>query len=222
MVDLLFEVESVEAEKFSASPLLLFQIRILNAAPQLRVRNIMLNCQIRIEPTRRFYSDDEKERLAELFGEPERWGQTLHSFLWTHSSVAVPGFESETRIRLPAPCTRDFSIASAKYFYGLVDGETPLNFLFSGSVFYQDEFGALQIQQIPWSKETAFRMPVTVWQRLMDSHYPGSDWLRLSRETFERLYRYKRRRGLLTWEEAVDDLLEAAAKNETTVKGLAQ
>ncbi len=222
MVDLLFEVESVEAERFSASPLLLFSVRIMNAAPELRVQNIMLTCQIRIEPTHRSYSGDERERLVELFGEPERWGQTLHSFLWTHSSVAVPGFDRQTRIRLPAPCTHDFDIASAKYFYGLVDGEAPLNFLFSGSIFYQDAAGALQIQQIPWSKEAAFRMPVAVWRTLMDIHYPDSDWLRLSRETFERLYRYKRRRGLLTWEDTLNDLLESTAKDEMAVKDAAQ
>lgn len=213
MVELRFDVESVEAESFSVSPVLLFSLRIVNVVPRLRVQNILLTCQIRIEPACRSYSDDEKERLVELFGEPDRWGQTLHSFLWANSSISIPGFERETRIRLPAPCTRDFSIASAKYFYGLRDGTAPLNFLFSGAVFYRDDSGALQIAQIPWSQEAPFRMPATVWQELMKIHYPDGDWIRLGHETFERLYRYKRRKALLTWEDVLEDLLETTTKD---------
>ena len=50
----------------------------------------------------------------------------------------------------------------------------------------------LQVQQIPWDKECTYRMPVQVWQALMDHHYPGTAWLSLDRELFDRLYTYKR------------------------------
>jgi hypothetical protein len=213
MVDLLFNLMSVEAEKFSATPLLLFSLGIANAEPQLRIENILLNCQIRIEPAQRSYSPRERERLSELFGAPERWGEALHSLLWTHANVAVPRFEKETLVRLPAFCTHDFSVASAKYFYGLVDGEIPLSFLFSGSLFYKGASGALQIAQIPWSKEARFRLPVTIWRDLMDIYYPNCDLLRVRSDTFERLYRFKRRRGLLTFDEALDVLLQTMEVN---------
>ena len=36
------------------------------------------------------------------------------------------------------PARYDFNVAATKYFYALEDGEVPLDFLFSGSVFYQD------------------------------------------------------------------------------------
>jgi hypothetical protein len=210
MADLQFSVVRVEVERFSASPLLRFELRIANAGPEERVENLLLNCQIRIEPAQRRYDAGERERLSELFGEPERWGETLRSLLWTHAHVSAPGFERETRVLLLVPCSYDFTIASTKYFYGLTDGEIPLNFLFSGSVFSRDASSALQITQIPWSKEASFRLPVAVWRSLMATYYPNGEWLRIGWDAFDRLYRFKRRKGLLTFDDALDALLEHA------------
>lgn len=209
MVDLDFAVETALVEAYSAAPLLVFRLRVTNRTPALKVQNVMLNCQIRMEPTRRAYDGDEKERLVELFGEPERWGQTLRSFLWTHASVSVPRFDQECRADLPAPCSFDFNIAATKYFHGLTNDEAPLSFLFSGSVFYRDADGELQIDQISWTKEASYRLPVSLWQSMMDQYYPQSAWLRLNRDMFEQLYRYKRQKGLATFEHALQDLLDA-------------
>ena len=33
-----------------------------------------------------------KRAYSTYFGEPDRWGQTLRSMLWTHASVVVPRF----------------------------------------------------------------------------------------------------------------------------------
>jgi hypothetical protein len=174
------------------------------------IRNISLACQIRVEPTRRAYREEEKQRLVELFGEPHQWSQSLRSFVFAHASVAVPAFDDETAVRLPVACTRDLAVASAKYFHGLEDGVAPLSFLFSGSVFYRQDDGALQIAQIPWSKEAAYSMPVAAWERLMKIHYPDGDWIRLGSATLERLYRYKRSKGVLAFEDAVAALLDEA------------
>jgi hypothetical protein len=46
----------------------------------------------------------------------------------------------------------------------------------------------------------------------MDRHFPGAAWLRLGRESFERLHAYRARQALLTWEDAVDSLLRAAGE----------
>ena len=45
--------------------------------------------------------------MRDLFGEPERWGQTLRSLLWTHASVVVPSFQGNTMadLHVPAPST---------------------------------------------------------------------------------------------------------------------
>jgi hypothetical protein len=208
MVDLRFTIESAEAEPFSASPLLIFSLRV-ETEPQRRIDSIMLNCQIRIEPMRRAYSARERERLGELFGAPERWSETLRSLLWTQVNVVVPRFESGTAVRLAAPSTYDFCVASTKYFYGVTEGEIPLTFLFSGSVFFKDEAGSLQIEPISWSAEARYRMPVALWRDAMEMHYPNSVLLRLDAETFDRFYRFKRRRGLLRFDDALAALLES-------------
>jgi Family of unknown function (DUF6084) len=209
MVELDFAMQDVKVEDHAMSPTLLFMLRVTNNTPDLAVRNVMLNCQIRIESTRRNYSPPEHDRLSDLFGEPERWGQTLNSFLWTHGSLAVPAFEGECVATLPVPCSYDFNVAATKYFYGLENGDVPLNLLFSGSVFYRDVEGQLQIGQISWTKESAYRLPVAVWRNMMERYYPQCNWLCLRREAFEQLYRYKRQKGLPSFEHALHDLLDA-------------
>lgn len=215
MVDLDFAIEDVKVEKHSAAPLLLFALRLVNRTPEFPVLNVMLNCQIRIEPTRRRYDGDEHDRLSDLFGEPSRWGETLHSLLWTHAGMAAPAFGAECKVDLPVPCSYDFNIAATKYFHGLEQGDVPLNFLFSGSIFYRDGEGKLQISQIAWTKDCAYRLPVSVWRDMMEHYYPHSLWLCLQRDAFEQLYRYRRRRGLPTFESALQELLDASAASAT-------
>jgi hypothetical protein len=43
----------------------------------------------------------------------------------------------------------------------------------------------------------------------MDEYYPNSAWLALQRDAFERLYEYKVRAGIPTWEQALDRMLAA-------------
>lgn len=207
MVDLGFTVEDARVEQYAATPIILFALRVTNKTPSLAVLNVMLNCQVRIEAARRAYSAPERGALSDLFGEPPRWGQTLRSFLWTHTSVSIPAFDDECRVDLPAPCTYDFNVAATKYFHGLDDGDIPLTFLFSGSAFYRDEQGDLQIGQISWTCESAHRLPVALWREMMEHYYPQSAWLRLNRDVFDELYRYKRERGFPTFEHALNDLL---------------
>jgi hypothetical protein len=171
------------------------------------VHTVALRCQIRIEPTRRRYKESEKRGLIDLFGAPERWKDTLHSMLWTHTHLVIPSFSKSTLVDLPVPCTFDFNVASAKYFSGLEDGEVPLSLLFSGTVFYESEDGALRVSQIPWSKEADFALPVSVWKEMMDEYYPNTAWLCLRRDTFNRLHQYKIDRGIPTWEQTLESML---------------
>lgn len=209
MPDLSFAVEGVDVTPFTAAPLLSFRLRVTNAVPDETVHNVVLRCQIRIEPTRRQYRPEEEERLRDLFGEPSRWGRTLRAMLWTHASLVVPPFTGETVAELPVPCTYDFNVAATKYFYGLSGGDVPLDFLFSGSVFYQrhEGDGLLQVSPISWSKEARFRLPVHTWRRLMDTYYPNVAWLQLRQDVFDRLYQYKTRHGIPTWEQVLEQIL---------------
>ncbi len=207
MPDLNFQVEGAEVVPFAASPLLIFKLHITSADAQVLIQTIALRCQIQIEATKRRYSTAEQELLLDLFGEAERWSETVRAMLWTHASVIVSPFQGGTMVELPVPCTFDFNVAATKYFAGLEDGEIPLNLLFSGTIFYEADDARLQVEQISWSKEASFRLPVSIWKEMMNSYYPNSAWLSLRRDVFERLYQYKMRRGLPTWEQTLESIL---------------
>jgi hypothetical protein len=209
MPDLRFRVEGAEAVPFAAAPQVVFRVGITNTPAEEPIHAVALRCQLRIDPAARSYSAGERERLVELFGEPSRWGQTLRSMLWTHASALVPAFAGETKIELPVPCTFDFNIAATKYFYGLESGSVAVKFLFSGTVFHEAPDGGLQVAQIPWDREANSHLQVEVWRAMMDQYYPGAAWLCLSRDAFERLYRFKSRNGVPTWEQVIDKLLGA-------------
>lgn len=209
MPDLRFQVEGSEAVANSAAPLLALRLKIMNQPAEQVIHSLILRCQVQIEPSRRKYESSEQEDLKDLFGEPGRWGRTVRSFLWMNASLSVPSFSGSTAVDLQLPCTFDFNVAATKYFHGLQSGEIPLCLMFSGTVFYNDGDGILQVTQIPWDRETSYRLPVAVWRKMMDMHYPNTAWLCLQREAFERLYRYKVEHGLPTWEEALNRLITA-------------
>jgi uncharacterized protein DUF6084 len=209
MPDLDFQIEGAEVASFSASPAIAFKLRIANGNPAETIHSVSLRCQIQIEVTRRRYAPEEQRKLRDLFGEPDRWSQTLHNLLWTHAIVNVPPFQGATVVDVPVPCTFDFNIAATKYFHGLGDGDVPLCVMFSGTVFYSREGGGMQVAPISWEKEARFRLPVKVWHDMMDAYYPGSAWLCLRRDVFERLYDYKVRNGIPTWEEVLENMLAA-------------
>jgi uncharacterized protein DUF6084 len=207
MPDLNFQIEGVEAQQFAAAPTLIFKLRVNNATPHEAIHTIALRCQIQLEVSRRKYNPEDQNRLRDLFGQPERWGETLRNMLWTHASVVAPAFENDTLVDLPVPCTFDFNLAATKYFHGVTDGEIPLNFLFSGTIFYAGQEGGLQVAPIPWSKEARYRLQVKTWQEMMEIYYPNSAWLCLRKDIFERLYAFKVDNAIPTWEQALERLL---------------
>lgn len=209
MPDLNITVIGAAAEKFAAVPTIVFRLRVANAAPEEMIYSIVLRCQIQLEVTRRHYSADEQADLKDLFGTPDRWGQTLKSMLWTHASAVVPQFTGATEVSLPVPCTFDFNVGATKYFHGLKSGDLPLNFLFSGTVFYRNDAGIVQVSPISWSQESRFRLPLAVWREVIDLFYPNTAWMCVRRDIFDRLYRLKVADGTPSWEQLFEDLLEA-------------
>lgn len=213
MPDLNFQVTGVEPSTHGLTPLLRFKLRTTTSSLQ-TIHALLLNAQIQILSPQRSYTAEEKEKLIELFGMPERWGQTLRSCLWTHANATVGNFVGETEAVLPVPCSYDLNLAAAKYFYALDDGDVPLLFLFSGSVFYATPEGRLQVERISWNKECAYRLPVRIWKALMECHYPNRQWVYLQRETFDKLWAFKRRNGLATWEQVVEQLLSSGDRSQ--------
>ena len=207
MPDLQFRANGATVVPNSAGPLLAFKLEINNTGKEL-IHTVVLRCQIQIETTRRKYTEEDQAQLRDLFGEPQRWSQTLRSILWTHAQAVVPAFSGHVVTDLHVPCTFDFNVAATKYFSALREGEIPLLLMFSGSVFYADADGALQVAPISWDKEARFRLPLKIWRDMMDTYYPNSAWLCLRRDAFERLLAYKTLNGIPTWEEALELLMD--------------
>jgi hypothetical protein len=67
---------------------------------------------------------------------------------------------------------------------------------------------------VPWDLEARYRMPATVWRDLMEAHFPGTEWVRMRRDTVEALAHVRHVRGLTSWDAAVDALLGQAAVAE--------
>jgi hypothetical protein len=195
------------AEPYAAVPTLVFRVGLEDRA-QRRIHAVALRCQVQIETRQRAHSDAEGERLLDLFGSRERWGQTLRSLVWFHADRMVPGFRGAVEIDLPVVCSYDFEVgAPAKYLQALDDGEIPLLFLWSGTVFVASDRG-FSIEQVPWDREARFRLPVATWREVMDHYFPNAAWIRLHRDSFDALWRLKGRLGLTSWEELVAALLE--------------
>jgi hypothetical protein len=208
VTDLTFTIEDVTAEQFSVTPRLTARIRIAagDAEP---IQAIALRCQIRIEPLRRPYSDEEAEGLVDLFGPRQRWVNTQRTFLWQHSTAMVQGFTGVTEISMPLECTYDFEVAASKYLHALRGGAIPLLFLFSGTVFVQGERG-FSVRQVSWECEAQHEMPVSEWNDLIRTHYPNAGWVRLGHDTVSALAAYKSARGMLDFEDAITTLLAEA------------
>lgn len=205
MPDLQFQIEGAAAVPKAATPQIAFAVRITNAEAG-PIHSIALRVQVQIQPVRRRYTPTEQEHLKELFGEPEQWSKSLQPLLWTNVNVTVPAFTGNVLVDVPVPCTFDFNVAVTKYIYGLEGGELPTQLLFSGTVFHAGRNG-LQIAQIPWDREAGYRLPVRVWREMMDLYYPNTAWIALRRDVFDRLYEYKSRNGIATWEQTFERML---------------
>jgi hypothetical protein len=203
-----FECVGARPEPHAVSPTLILRLRITEP-PGTGVHTIALRCQIRVEPQRRDYTGAESEQLGDLFGDAARWGETLQALQFATLSVMVPGFTGSTEVDLPVPCGYEMEVAAGKYFASLDRGEIPLLLLFSGTVFARAASG-FTVQPVPWDREARYRLPLAVWRELIELYFPGSGWLRLRQDTLRALHRYKSRRALATWDEAVERLLEEA------------
>jgi hypothetical protein len=217
MPDLDIQIIGVEAAVSGLVPLLSFEALISDQSEKTIIHAVMLHAEVRIESPGPIYSQEQKEKLIELFGAPAGEAGTGDRRFWGHSETSVRGFTQSTTAVLPMPCTYDLNVAGAEYLDSITDGEVELSFLFSGTIFYQSEDGRFGVEQIPWNKECRYRMPVRVWKEIMDRHYGETAWLSLRRSLFDRLSASKRSHGCGTWDELISFLLAAEDKAEAAM-----
>jgi hypothetical protein len=208
MTDLGFSVVGARADPYAATPTLVLRLQIRESSGA-KVDAIALRTQIRLEVQRRRYAAEESALLVELFGEPARYGDTLKPMLWTHVAQMVTAFEGVTEVDLPIPCSYDFEVAAHKYLASLHDGIIPLDLLFSGMVFVEGA-GGVTPEFVPWNCEARFALPVAVWRETVDAFFPNSAWIRVNRDLFDELRRFKIASGLPTWDAALERLCDLA------------
>jgi hypothetical protein len=208
--DLAFAVEGADRVEHAAVPTVRFALRVTAPAGR-AIRSVLLDTQIQIAARRRRYDAAAEEKLFELFGAPAGWGATLRTLPWARVTSVVPPFTGSALVDVDVPCSYDLHVVASRYFDGLHGGEVPLEFLFSGTVFAAGPGGALQATRISWEADAEYRFPVALWQETMERYFRGTAWLRLRKDTFDRLAAFKSREALATWEEAIESLLERDA-----------
>ena len=206
VVELDFDVRGAAPVEYAAAPTIGFDLAVTSRGAA-TIRSVVLDVQVQIAARRRSYDEREQARLADLFGAPGRWAETMRTVPWLRTTQVVPAFSDETAFTLQVPCTYDFEVAGSKYLAALEGGEVPLEMLFGGTIFYSAAGGALQTAMIAWDREAGYRLPVSVWRATMDRYFPHSAWLRVDRDTFDRLYAYRARHALPSWEHAFERLL---------------
>ncbi len=212
------EITGAESHPLAVAPLLNFSARITESEGR-EVYTIALSCQVNVEPARRNYDAETKSALIDLFGEPERWGATTRSFMWTKVDVLVKSFTGSQTFDIPVACTFDTELAAVKYFYSLPEGKVPLSFMFSGTIFYRGDSGELRLVQVPWSSDARFAMPIEVWRKMIDHVYPNRAWVAVQRETLESLRLYRQRSGLPSFDATVAELVAEAEQPSGTGEG---
>lgn len=208
MIDLAFSIVDAKPERFAASPTLSLRLRITESTGA-AVDAIALRAQVNLDVQRRRYAPEESALLDELFGAPSRYADTLKPMLWTHVSQMVLAFRGETEVDLTIPCSYDFEVAAHKYLASVQDGIVPLDLLFSGMAFVEGERGVTP-EFVPWKCEARYALPVATWRATVDAFFPNSAWIRVNRELFDELRRFKSANGLTTWDATLERLCEQA------------
>jgi hypothetical protein len=201
-----FEVTGSAPDPASAGPAVRLDLRVADGTGR-RVHTVALRVQVRIDPRARRYGDAETARLADLFGEPERWAETLNPLQLATVPVLTPSFVGSVTVPVTIPLTYDLDVAGVRFLHALDDGAVPLVLLFSGTLFYAGD-GGVQVGLVPWHEEAAHRLPVAVWRAAMDEYFPGGGWVRLRRDTLDRLAAYRSANTLPTWDDALERLLK--------------
>lgn len=205
MGDYMFAVVEMFAEPYAAAPQLTARVRIEESTGQV-VHAMALRCQVRIEPQRRGYDDDDVPGLRALFGDRERWKDTLRPFLWMQCSTTVQGFTGLTEVDLPLPCTYDFEVIGSRYLHAVTGGTVPLSLMFSGTIFIRGANG-FSVEQVPWSCDARHDLDVSVWHDLMRTHFPNQGWIKADHDAISELADYRARHELTSWEETFTHLL---------------
>jgi hypothetical protein len=203
-----FAISGVEPEPNAASPTLHFAVDVTETSGK-EIYTIALSAQIQIDADRRAYDPETRERLLDLFGEPERIPQTAGSLVLGRVDTLVPSFTGTGTFTLAVPFSADLELATTRYLASLDGGGVPLTFHFNGAIFYCGEADRLQVTLVPWSSTANHRLRLATWRELIERRHAATGFVRLQAETLERLRQRRVERGLPTLDATIADALES-------------
>ena len=207
MPELNFAIENAEPVPYSATPLIALKLRIDNGDPAEQIHGILLQCQIRIEPARRRYSPPEQAGMLDLFGEPERWSQTLRSTLWTHVKYERSRLHRFDDGRPASPLLVRLQHRGHEVFPRARSGRSAARPAVQRDRVLPAPGTRRAGRADSLGKGGALPAAGAVWKQVVDQHYPNTAWLALRRDIFDRLHEYKMRHSIPTWEQAFEQLL---------------
>ena len=203
MPDLGFKFEGAESAKFAASPQINFKLRLNNSDPygSNSFRRLAVSDSTRGYATPLYRGGATKaarsvRRTRAL--EPDSAQSALDS-----RECECPSLSAGKLLSISRCHARSISTwARRNIFMGWATDKCP-SASCSAELFSMRAMASpLQVAPISWDKEARFNLPVKVWHDMMDSYYPNTAWIHLRRDVFERLYDYKVRHGIPTWEQA--------------------
>ena len=202
-----FAVADAAAERYSAAPTLELRAGI----ERVRRRRRALDPARHPDPDRGATAALRRGR-AGVAGRAVRHARSLehdaaHAAVDAHDARRAAVHATPPRSTLPVACSYDLEVNAASYLSALQDGEVPLEFLFSGSVFYAGPGGMLQTARISWDREAEYRLPRGVVARGDGPPLPGRGLAAAGAPAFDRLRAYKAEHGLRTLEDAVERLM---------------
>ncbi|ACU95876.1 DUF6084 family protein [Saccharomonospora viridis] len=201
-------IVGVDTAPVDAVPTLRFHVEI-TCSGSVVVQSLTLAVSVRIAAALRDYTAEERERLRGVFGTAEQWAHSIGDLVWARPTVHVPRFTGRTVVEVPVPCGYDVELASVSYLRALTDGDIPLRFLFSGTLFH-DRDGRLAAARVPWDGEARYRLPASCWHQLRERYFGRHRWLRVDVDTYERLLDYRARHAYTSPQEAIESLLKSS------------
>ena len=167
-----FQVLGATGRRHAAVPALEFDVHVSEPGGR-QVHAIALSAQIMIEPARRgLRRRDAREARRAVRRHRSAGRRPRAASSGTRPTCSCRRSRGRRPSACAVPASFDMEVASAKYLYGLPDGEVPLAFNFNGTVHYRGDDGRLQMSLVPWACTAEFRFPVSIWRELIEHYYP--------------------------------------------------
>ena len=149
-----------------------------------------------IEPARRAYDAETREKLVELFGAPERWATTTRSLVWHQADVLVPAFTGVDDLpRGRAGAASTWRSPPPSTSTGCPTARCRWRSTSTAPCTTAATTGGCRCRSCPGRARRSSASRSRTWRELIEHYYPHTGWIPLQEATLRALQREKARRG---------------------------